>query len=125
VSKKETAQVLAAEIVSFAIRFLEDHQERTLGELVHLQPEARRKVAVFAADRLIVLLERRLPSFVQSFDIQKLVEDKINDLDVASVERLLLMVIARHLKWINLFGALLGALIGLSQVVLNLIRING
>jgi hypothetical protein len=28
-------------------------------------------------------------------------------------------VIARHLKWINLFGALLGAVIGGSQVVIG------
>jgi uncharacterized membrane protein YheB (UPF0754 family) len=40
---------------------------------------------------------------------------------VKRVEELLLIVIARHLKWINLFGALLGALIGGSQVVLRFV----
>ena len=48
-----------------------------------------------------------------------MVVDKINQLDVAQVESLLMMVIARHLKWINVFGALLGALIGLSQSLVS------
>ncbi|MQY76665.1 MAG: hypothetical protein GH155_03460 [Spirochaeta sp.] len=47
--------------------------------------------------------------------------DKVNALEVIEVERLLLQVIASHLKWINLFGALLGALIGLSQIALRLL----
>jgi uncharacterized membrane protein YheB (UPF0754 family) len=36
-----------------------------------------------------------------------------------NVEGLLLMVIERHLKWINIFGALLGSLIGFMQVIIN------
>ncbi len=31
--------------------------------------------------------------------------------------------IAKHLKWINVFGALLGALIGFSQVIMRIIRL--
>ena len=52
--------------------------------------------------------------------MQQLVVDKVNGLNVAEVEKLLLMVIARHLKWINLFGALLGAIIGFTQMILRL-----
>ena len=48
-----------------------------------------------------------------------MVVDRINRLDVARVEQLLMIVIQRHLKWINVFGAMLGALIGLSQSVLS------
>jgi uncharacterized membrane protein YheB (UPF0754 family) len=71
------------------------------------------------AGGLTSLVERRLPQLVESLDIQRLVVNRVNSLDVGEVERLLLMVIARHLKWINLFGALLGAVIGGSQVVIG------
>ena len=44
---------------------------------------------------------------------------KIDGLDIQSVEQLLLMVIAKHLKWINLFGGIIGALIGGIQVLIS------
>ncbi len=75
----------------------------------------------FLSERIVGLLDTRFPDLLQAVDFEQLVVDKINGLDVERVERLLLMVIAKHLKWINLFGALLGALIGLTQVVLNLL----
>jgi hypothetical protein len=39
---------------------------------------------------------------------------------VRDVERLLMQVLAKHLGWINVFGAILGALIGFAQVILGL-----
>jgi uncharacterized membrane protein YheB (UPF0754 family) len=47
--------------------------------------------------------------------------NKINALDVADVEKLILMVIAKQLKWINVFGAILGAIIGAIQILLKLV----
>ena len=38
-----------------------------------------------------------------------------------NIENLLLMVIARQLKWIDVFGAILGALLGLVQILFRLI----
>jgi uncharacterized membrane protein YheB (UPF0754 family) len=37
------------------------------------------------------------------------------------VEKIILDVMAGQLKWINFFGAILGALIGFSQVLLSLL----
>ena len=44
-------------------------------------------------------------------------------LDVKDVERLIRQVIATHLKWINVFGAILGFLIGLVQDLFRLLRL--
>jgi len=118
----EFAPALAAELVAFSRRFLAAHQEQSLQDLLHIEEAGRRAVSGFLADRLLVILNDRLPRVIQSFDIQEMVETKINELDVAEVENLLLMVIARHLKYINLFGAFLGALIGLSQLLLRHLR---
>ncbi|MFW6313862.1 MAG: hypothetical protein ACOC2N_08260, partial [Spirochaetota bacterium] len=70
---------------------------------------------------LEALVERRVPEIIAGIDVYSMVVEKIDGLDVESVEQLLLMVIARHLKWINLFGALLGSLIGGTQVLIGLI----
>ncbi len=88
----------------------------TLRDLVSLEPGTKEKIDGRIADGLLRMTVRHLPSIVSAMDVYGLVVNRINALDVAEVERLLLMVIARHLKWINLFGALLGAVIGGTQI---------
>jgi len=121
ISKRESSKNLAGEIITFVHRFLEEQEETTIGTLFNIDDEKREKITLFLTDELIKILNSQLPSLIRSFDIQELVVDKVNALEVIEVERLLLQVIASHLKWINLFGALLGALIGLSQIALRLL----
>lgn len=51
-------------------------------------------------------------------DIQKIVEDNINTLDLAQLERIVLTVAKQELKHIEFLGLLLGAIIGLGQGLL-------
>jgi len=88
----------------------------TLRDLVTLEPGTKEKIDGRIADGLLRMTKKHLPSIVAAMDVYGLVVNRINALDVADVERLLLMVIAKHLKWINLFGALLGAIIGGTQI---------
>ena len=67
----------------------------------------------------IGFLGERLPAMMATIDVQALVVAKIDKLDVRHVERLLLSVMDRHLKWIKLFGAVLGAAIGVLLIVLR------
>lgn len=66
---------------------------------------------------LTELLKKEVPQLVDTLNIRKVVEEKVNTLDVLTVERLLLDIMEDHFKYINLFGALLGALIGLVNLV--------
>jgi uncharacterized membrane protein YheB (UPF0754 family) len=120
-SRRETSRAIAAEVVAFSKRFVEENQERTLRELFHVGPELQQKTGAILTAQLLRIVDARLPALIESFDVRELVVQKINNLDVAQVEKLLMMVIARHLKWINIFGALLGAIIGFSQMVLRLV----
>ena len=61
----------------------------------------------------------RLPSVMDTIDIQSLVIAKIDSLDARRIEQLLLTVMSRHLKWIKLFGAVIGAVIGLLLIALR------
>lgn len=121
-SKKETSQAIAAEVISFSRRFIEEHQQDSIAELLHIEIALQHRSSAYLSAQLIRIIDARLPAFIESFDVRQLVIDKINDLDVAQVEKLLLMVIQKHLRWINVFGGILGAIIGFSQLVLRLLH---
>ena len=121
-SRPENAEAIAARIITMAERYLQENPEATVGELLGVNEERKEKLDSFATAKLLDVMNERLPVLIESFDVRQLVEDKVNSLDVAQVERLLMIVIAKHLKWINVFGAILGAIIGMSQVILNLVR---
>lgn len=62
--------------------------------------------------QLMQLLCREVPQLVDSLDVSRMVEDKVNSLDILAVENLLLGIMQEQFKYINLFGALLGGIIG-------------
>ncbi len=118
-TREETTSSLSETLEGFVSGLLA--QERPIGELLGIDAGQKQRLDEFLAERAGSLLETRLPEFVQGFDVRGMVVDRINKLDVAQVESLLVIVIAKHLKWINIFGALLGALIGLIQSVVSVI----
>jgi uncharacterized membrane protein YheB (UPF0754 family) len=65
---------------------------------------------------LMTVLDEQVPMILESVDVKTLVVEKIESLDMEQVERLLLEVIRTHLRWIIIFGAFLGFLIGAVQV---------
>jgi hypothetical protein len=93
----------------------------TVGALLGVGTESKQRIDDAIAARAMELVEAKLTEFLAAFDIRAMVVKRIDALDVADVEKLLVMVIARHLKWINVFGALLGGVIGLGQVLLSLL----
>jgi uncharacterized membrane protein YheB (UPF0754 family) len=52
-------------------------------------------------------------------NIRAMVAARIDSLDMLRVERIVLDVMADQLKWINFFGAILGALIGGAQILVS------
>jgi uncharacterized membrane protein YheB (UPF0754 family) len=99
--------------------FLQENSQRTLSELF---PWGGRRKAYWSrrlAARLVPVLGELAPRFVAQLDIYRVVVDRINDLDIRRVEDLLLGIIREHLRWINIFGAILGAVIGAVQLLLR------
>ncbi|MDR0389119.1 MAG: DUF445 family protein, partial [Spirochaetaceae bacterium] len=80
------------------------------------------KKAEFDQSLTTVLLreaKERAGTILASLDIKTIVAAKIDSLDMLEVEAMVLGIMADKLKWIDFFGAILGALIGLSQVLLG------
>ena len=91
----------------------------TLGEVFALPAATATRLDGALTRWAIAFLGERLPSVMDTIDIQSLVVAKIDALDARQVEQLLLTVMSRHLKWIKLFGAVIGALIGLLLIALR------
>lgn len=121
VADVDNVERLATRVTEFVLRFLGRGERRPLSDLLPLSDEQKRRMDRFLADRLRGLVGRRVPEIIAGLDVYTMVVNKIEGLDMESVEQLLLMVIAKHLKWINLFGALLGSLIGGMQVLIGMV----
>ena len=97
-------------------------------ELLLNSPQVRTRILQFIQERLgdertaekfIALTDRSIPGLLERFNIAVLVEDRINSLPMDRVERIVLDVMADKFLWIDVFGAILGFLIGLMQSLLN------
>lgn len=91
------------------------------GFRIDLPSDTKSHIDAVLADRAVALINRRAGDILATVDVYSLVVDKINSLAIENVEELLLMVIAKHLRYINLFGGLIGAVIGATQILLDLV----
>lgn len=71
-------------------------------------------------------IENQVPQFMESMfekmeskiDFKELVKEKVDDFDMLKLEEIVYDIAAKELKAIEVFGAVLGALVGLVQVAL-------
>jgi len=102
-----------------ADRFLKERGTESTAVLLGISENEKDKIDRFLADRALAVFDEKISAALKTLDVRKLVADRINVLDMKDVERIVLDVLSDQLQWINVFGALLGAIIGLSQSVLN------
>ena len=60
-----------------------------------------------------------IENLLKTINVKALVADRIDSLDMLRVERIILDVMSDQFKWINIFGGILGFLIGLFQVAFS------
>jgi uncharacterized membrane protein YheB (UPF0754 family) len=66
-------------------------------------------------DALLAAADKQINAILESINVRTLVSERVDSLDMLRVEHIVLDVMANQLKWINLFGGILGALIGAFQ----------
>ncbi len=92
--------------------------EKRIGKLANLLPGGVRDSIARSIQKMASnMLEREVPGLVGSLQLSKVVTDKINSLDLLRLERLLLSIMEEQFKYINLFGGLLGFLIGCANLL--------
>jgi hypothetical protein len=90
-------------------------------EFLSLNAGNKQKADSFLALKAVETMDENMDSALSSVNIKVLVSDRINSLDMLRVEKIILDVMAGQLKWINFFGAILGALIGFMEVLLSIL----
>jgi hypothetical protein len=99
----------------FISRVRERYGPVSLGGFFSLTPEKKEALDSLAAARILHIADEQASAALGAIDIRAMVAERINSLDMIRVERIVLDVMANQLKWIDVFGAILGFLIGLSQ----------
>jgi uncharacterized membrane protein YheB (UPF0754 family) len=98
-------------------RMLATLLQKPVGKLSNLLPAGVREGMYNSIRRLSsAMLATEVPGLVASLNIEKIVAEKVDSLDLMRLERLLLSIMEEQFKYINLFGALLGFLIGVLNV---------
>jgi uncharacterized membrane protein YheB (UPF0754 family) len=91
--------------------------QKRLGKLANIIPAGVRQGMAQSLQKMASeMLEIEVPGLVQSLNITKIVTEKVNSLDILKLEGLLLSIMEEQFKYINLFGALLGFLIGCGNI---------
>jgi len=75
----------------------------------------RKKIKQNLQNEAIKFLENKSYKVIENFEIGKVVEKKVNNFDEKKLEDILFSLMDKHFKFINIAGAVLGAIIGLIQ----------
>ncbi|WP_136796721.1 MULTISPECIES: DUF445 family protein [Desulfosediminicola] len=91
---------------------------KKIGKISNVLPgDVRKEIYLSIQKMASSMLEKEVPGLVDSLDIRQIVADKLNSLDLLRLERLLLSIMEEQFKYINLFGALLGFILGCLNLV--------
>lgn len=111
-SREETARTINNILTAQVERLL----ITPIGRLSEQVPEAAiRRASVALTERITSAARERLPSAIAEFDIGGIVRQKVAGYPVEKLEELVLSVAQQHLKTIELFGAVIGFVIGIAQ----------
>jgi len=94
-------------------------QNANIGSLFDMDEANKKALDNFLFEKMMTAADGQIENILTSINIKALVSDRIDSLDMLRVERIILDVMADQFKWIDIFGAILGFLIGLFQSTLN------
>ncbi len=111
-TREETARtinaILTAQIERLLVMPIGKLSEQVQIGSVHNASEA-------LTDRITLAARERLPAAIAEFDIGGIVRKKISEYPIVKLEKLVLSVAQQHLRTIEMFGAVIGFVIGVAQ----------
>ncbi len=122
--RKKVVDILRSEESRKKINFmaqtlLNDLLGRSIGRLSALLPVGIRDGIYRSIQKMTSdMLAAEVPGLVTSLNLRQIVKEKVDSLDLMRLERLLLGIMEEQFQYINLFGAILGFLIGGLNVLL-------
>jgi uncharacterized membrane protein YheB (UPF0754 family) len=114
VAREDTARAINAILHAQIERLL----AAPIGRLSnHVSEKTVEHASVMLTERITAAARERLPAALAEFDIGGIVRRKVSDYPIPKLEELVLSVAQQHLKTIELFGAVIGLMIGLLQAI--------
>ena len=83
----------------------------------HVSNTGIERASRMLTERITQAARERLPSAISEFNIGGIVQRKVSDYPLEKLEELVLSVAQQHLKTIELFGAVIGLMIGIFQAI--------
>jgi uncharacterized membrane protein YheB (UPF0754 family) len=111
---------MATGMLSGIFNIITNNGSMAIREIINISPDIRSRIDTNLTSTLIGIVDDKVPQILESIDVNTLVVDKINTLNMEKVEKLILDIVRKQLRWINVFGALLGSIIGGAQLLLNM-----
>ncbi len=119
ISRPETAQAVNAMINAQIERLL----VAPIGRLNnYISDDMIKQAAQALAERIVASAQERLPATIKEFDVGGIVRRKVSDYPVEKLEELVLSVSRQHLRTIELFGLVIGFVIGVVQAAYLYVR---
>lgn len=113
-SRDETSKIINSVLANQVERLL----AMPIGRLSDTVSEEKLKAASESlSDAIIDAIKEKLPEAIKEFDVGGVVREKINNYPAEKLENLVLSVAKEHLRKIELFGALLGFILGIGQAI--------
>ncbi len=113
--------LLSSSFRDFFLSYAQRIDGKTTGDVLGIGMEEKRAVSRIMAEAAIKALSSQAGRLVEALDIRTMVVEKLNALDMADIERIILQVVNKELTWITVLGGVLGALIGVIQSLLSLL----
>jgi uncharacterized membrane protein YheB (UPF0754 family) len=113
-SRDDTARTINAILTSQVERLLIQPIGR-LGD--HVSESSMQRASSALVERITTTARERLPVAIAEFDVGGVVRKKVSDYPLEKLEELVLSVARDHLKTIEIFGAIVGFIIGIGQAI--------
>lgn len=85
----------------------------------HVSEEKVLSAGESLTETIISAAKQKLPEAIKEFDIGGVVRDKVNNYPAEKLESLVMSIAKEHLRTIELFGAVLGFILGVGQALLH------
>lgn len=95
-----------------------DFMEKPVCDFFRGKEESIEKAKEMVVSAYHSIITDHLPHLLEAVDIQKIVEERLKEMDVVEMESLIMQVMKKELKYIVWIGALLGTLIGCINILI-------
>jgi uncharacterized membrane protein YheB (UPF0754 family) len=96
-------------------KLIERHKDTPISDFFIITREQKNDLDDLITKGILSIANKQIEGALKSINVLELVSDRIDALDMIKVEGIILDIMASQLQWINVFGAILGAFIGIFQ----------